>query len=89
MSIPYRPRVIANERGAYLFTCKTEQAQEMTDFLNHNGVFATLTDAETTENMEFEGEQEVYTVRQIDIASPIEPGKAKALIDTWCESRRD
>lgn len=87
MAIPYRPRGIYNERGAYLFTCKADQSQGFVDFLNHEGIIATLTAAETTESMEFEGEQEVYTVRQVDIASPVDPGKAKHLIDKWCATR--
>lgn len=88
MAIPYRPRVISNERGTYLITCKKELAQELTEFLNHEGILATLTDAETTENLEFNEESESYTVCQIGLAGSIDPGRAKNAIDAWCQSRR-
>ena len=87
MAIPYRPRGVSNERGVYLFTCKSDHAQAFVDFLNHEGIIATLSSAETTENMESGDEEECYAVQQVDIASPVDSGKAKHLIDKWCTLR--
>ena len=89
MTIPYRPHIIRNERGVYLITCKADEAREFVGFLNHEGVLANLTTAELTENGKLESEQTEYTALQVDLASPIEHGKAKFLIDKWCATRPD
>ena len=89
MAIPYRPHCISNGRGVYLLTCKSEEARGFVDFLNHEGVMATVTTAELMEHGESGGEQADYTALQIELASPLDPGKAKFLIDKWCATRPD
>ena len=87
MDTGYRPHTIANERGVYLITCKKDFAEQLTEFLNHEGVIATLTANETTESMEGSDKSEPYAVSQIDLATPLDTGIAKELISRWCQSR--
>ena len=87
MANAYRPHLIANERGAYLLTCKKELAESLVAHLNHRGIIAELSDAEATKTPQSDEEREPFIVQQIDLNGEYQPGQIEAIVSEWSASQ--